>query len=270
MSTSLFDLTDKHILLIGATGILGRQYVRYLRQQGVRLHIADISLEQCEALIEEDGHDLPGSCNAYHVDLLEEGSLEELYKRVLEKAGRLHAVVNNSQVKPKGFYDSFERFSRSSMRATLEGNTIGFAESCRLACSHFLENDGGVIVNVASIYGIVAADQRIYDGVTNPYSETEPFSSPVGYAVSKAGVVQLTRYLASYYRSSGIRVNTLTPGGVYDDHDDTFNSAYSARTLMGRMADRTEYNGAMHFLLSQASSYMTGANLVVDGGWTAT
>lgn len=270
MSNSLFDLTDKHILLIGATGILGRQYVRYLRRQGVRLHIADINVEQCEVLIKEDGPDIPGSCHAYHVDLLKEGSLELLYKRVLENAGRLHGVINNSQVKPEGFYDSFERFTRSSMRATLEGNTIGFAESCRLACSHFLDHDGGVIVNVASIYGLVGADQRIYDGVKNPYSDLEPFGSPVGYAVSKAGVVQLTRYLASYYRNSGIRVNTLTPGGVFDNHDDVFNSNYAARTLIGRMADRTEYNGAIHFLLSQASSYMTGANLVVDGGWTAT
>lgn len=270
MTPSLFDLSGRNILLIGATGILGRQYAAHLCREGANVHLADVNLDTCADLASDVVASTGGKCFAHEVDLLAGHSVERLYDAVLSQVDRLHAVVNNSQVKPPGFYSSFERFTRESLRATLEGNTIGFAESCRFACQHFRQHGGGVIVNVASIYGIVGADQRIYDGVTNPYSDTEPFSSPVGYAVSKAGVVQLTRYLAAYYRNSGIRVNTLTPGGVFDDHDERFTRNYSERTLLGRMAERTEYNGALQFLLSDASSYMTGANLVVDGGWTAT
>jgi 2-deoxy-D-gluconate 3-dehydrogenase len=127
----------------------------------------------------------------------------------------------------------------------------------------------GIIINVASIYGIVGADQRLYDGVENIYFPDEKFSSPVSYAISKAGVVQLTKYLASYYRERNIRVNCLTPGGVFDNHDERFSNQYSYRTILGRMADRDEYNGAILFLCSDASSYMTGFNLVIDGGWSA-
>ena len=102
----------------------------------------------------------------------------------------------------------------------------------------------------------------------NVYFPEEKFSSPVSYAISKAGVVQLTKYLASYYRERNIRVNCLIPGGVFDNHDDTFNKLYSSRTTIGRMADKTDYNGAILFLCSDASSYMSGANIIVDGGWT--
>jgi NAD(P)-dependent dehydrogenase (short-subunit alcohol dehydrogenase family) len=127
---------------------------------------------------------------------------------------------------------------------------------------------GGVMVNISSTYGVVAPDQRLYDGVKSPYAETG-FNTPVSYAVTKTAVLGLTRYLATYWGRKNIRVNALTPHGVFDNHDESFVKNFVYRSPLGRMARNDEYRGALLFLVSDASSYMTGANLIVDGGWTA-
>ena len=124
------------------------------------------------------------------------------------------------------------------------------------------------MVNISSTYGVVAPDQRLYEGVSSPYADT-PFNTPVSYAVTKTAVLGLTRYLATYWGRNNIRVNALTPHGVYDNHDETFVRNFVYRSPLGRMARNDEYRGALLFLVSDASSYMTGANLIVDGGWSA-
>jgi NAD(P)-dependent dehydrogenase (short-subunit alcohol dehydrogenase family) len=121
---------------------------------------------------------------------------------------------------------------------------------------------GGSIINISSIYGILSPDQRIYE-----YKE-KPFIKPVTYAVSKSGVMNLTRYLATYWAQKNVRVNTLTLGGVFNDQDETFLKNYTNKVPLGRMAEQHEYNGAILFLASSASSYMTGANLIIDGGFS--
>jgi NAD(P)-dependent dehydrogenase (short-subunit alcohol dehydrogenase family) len=239
-----------------------------LSELGAKMVIGDIDLQKCEKLahtIEENG----GKCFPLHMDIYDEDSIKSFFKQVKDKYDQMDVLINNAQVKPKGFYAPFEQYTKETLAQVIDGNLIGVTLACREACKLYSRQGKGVIINIASVYGITAADQRLYDGVENIYFPDERFSSPVSYAISKAGIVQLTKYLASYYRETDIRINCLTPGGVYDDHDDRFAQQYSYRTTIGRMAEKDEYNGAILFLCSDASSYMHGANLIVDGGWSA-
>jgi 2-deoxy-D-gluconate 3-dehydrogenase len=264
----IFSVEGKIIAIIGATGILGTQYVKYLSNLGAKVIIGDVDLDRCEELSKQVN---ASDCESYptKIDNTDEASIENFFSEIKNRYGRLDVLINNALVKPEGYYVSFENYSKKTLMEVVDGNLIGVVLACREACKIFLDQGAGVIVNVASVYGITAADQRLYEGVKNIYFTDENFSSPVSYAISKAGVVQLTKYLASYYREKNICVNCLTPGGVFDDHDDIFNEQYSYRTTLGRMAEKNEYNGAILFLCSEASSYMSGANLIVDGGWTA-
>jgi 2-deoxy-D-gluconate 3-dehydrogenase len=195
--------------------------------------------------------------------------IKGFFESIMGKYGRLDVLINNVQTKPEGFYAPFEEYKKETLAKVLDANLGGAVISCQKACHIFLKQGYGNIINISSTYGNVGADQRLYEGVKNIYFPDSPFSSPVSYAITKAGMINLTRYLASYYREKNIRVNCLTPGGVFDNHDETFVRNYSYRTILGRMADKNEYNGAILFLASDASSYMTGANMIVDGGWTA-
>jgi NAD(P)-dependent dehydrogenase (short-subunit alcohol dehydrogenase family) len=155
----------------------------------------------------------------------------------------------------------------------MEINLSGTFLCCREASKIMIEQStGGSIVVTASTYGVVGPDQRIYDGCSpgkNLYGGNFKLNAPASYSASKAGLIGLARYLATYVGSNGIRVNVLTPGGVFDGQEESFHAAYTQRVPLGRMAVWSDYNGAILFLISDASRYMTGSNLVVDGGWTA-
>mgnify|MGYP001222418477 CR=1 FL=1 len=263
------DIKNKTIAIIGSTGILGTEYVKFLSSKGANVIIGDIDLKKCEVYSNEMKANFKTDPLALYIDLYDEKSIEFFFTDLISYYGKLDVLINNSQVKPEGFYNSFEDYSKETLMKVIEGNTVGMALSCREACKIFLKQGYGNIINVSSIYGITGADQRIYDGVKNIYNPDEKLSSPISYAISKAGILNMTKYLASYYREKGIRVNCLTPGGVLDNHDKVFIENYSYRTLLGRMANREEFNGSILFLVSDASSYMTGANIVVDGGWSA-
>ena len=161
---------------------------------------------------------------------------------------------------------AFEDFPFEAWNQALAVNLTGAFLCCQAAVAPMLAQGSGVIINLSSIYGLAGPDQRLYQRKAS----TAPRQyKPVYYSVTKAGILGLTRYLATYYAGKNIRVNALTPGGVFNGHDDDFVQAYSARAVLGRMAEKDEMNGALLFLASDASAYMTGANLVVDGGWTA-
>ncbi|MBX2976361.1 MAG: SDR family oxidoreductase [Ignavibacteriaceae bacterium] len=265
--SNLFNVENKRIAIIGATGLLGSQYVEYLSSLGAIVIIGDVDFQKCKELSDKLNKEGKKTYPIW-IDNTEEESIVAFIEEIEKKYNGLDVLINNAQIKPEGFYAPFEKYTKATLTKVLDGNLVGVSLACREACNLFLKSGSGVIINVASTYGIVAADQRLYDGVKNIYFPDEKFSSPVSYAISKAGIVQLTKYLASYFREKNIRVNCLTPGGVFDNHDETFNKQYSYRTTMGRMAERDEYNGAILYLCSDASSYMTGANIVVDGGWS--
>jgi len=205
-------------------------------------------------------------------DISNPDSVGEMTKKTLDEFKRLDILVNSAAVDPKFDQEhidkqganAFENFPLEAWNQALEVNLTGMFLCSQAASKPMLKQGKGVMINLCSTYGLGGPDQRIYQREGQP-----PSFKPVTYTVTKAGVLGLTKYLATYYAGKDIRVNALTPGGVFVDHDDTFVKAYSARTVLGRMAEQTEMNGALLFLASDASSYMTGANLVVDGGWTA-
>lgn len=272
-----FDLTGKVAIVTGGLGLLGQEFCRTLAEAGASVVVADINSSAVNLLttrlIREGYHAL-----GVATDVTQPASVQAMVQETLSTFDRLDILVNSAALDPK--FDppalaemdklntvsgAFEDYPLESWKSALDVNLTGLFLCCQAVVKPMLAQDKkGSIINICSTYGLVAPDQRIYqrEGKQSAYK-------PVYYSVTKAGVLGLTRYLAAYYAGTEIRVNALSPGGIYNGHDDVFLKAYSARTVMGRMANKDEMNGALLFLASDASSYMTGSNLVVDGGWTA-
>jgi 2-deoxy-D-gluconate 3-dehydrogenase len=283
--SELFRLDGQIAIVTGGAGLLGRQFCRALAQAGARVIVADLNKEDADIIAQQinlDGY----QAKAIKADITNPTSVNDMVSMASSWGGKLDILVNSAALDPK--FDpqhiaernhpapypvnqneefasgAFETFSLDEWKAALEVNLTGVFLCCQAACKLMLKQGKGVIINIGSMYGIVGPDQRLYQRPDQP-----PKFKPVYYTVSKAGVLGLTRYLATYFAGKNIRVNALTPGGVYNGHDEIFLEAYAARSVLGRMAAQDEMNGALLFLASDASSYMTGANLVVDGGWTA-
>jgi len=268
LTLKLFDLTDKVIVLTGSAGRLGTNFAHILSDAGADVILVDIDDKKNQKLrdvISKKYKTTPLACN---VNITKKEQLSRLRKQIVKKYGRIDGLVNNAFYSPRlhieGSATKFEEFRPELWNDVVSVNLTGIF----LCCQEFgkmmaKQKTGGVIVNISSIYGINGADQRIY-------GDSKLNSSP-SYAATKGAVINFTRYLAAYWHRKNIRVNTMTLGGVLDKSymDEKFIKNYSYKTMLGRMANSDEYNGALLFLLSDASSYMTGTNLVLDGGWTA-
>jgi len=269
MMTNAFDVSDRTIIVTGGAGLLGREYARSLVAANAAVVLADIN----EACVAEVAAGLSGKTIGVGVDVTDHASVARLIRTTLDAFGRIDGLVNNAALNPAVVRDQpaacdlpFEQYPLDLWHRTLAVNLTGMFLCTREVAPTMLAQRRGVIVNVSSTYGLVGPDQRLYE---SDEPDGRRGFKPVDYSVTKSGVLGFTRYLAAYWAGTGIRVNTLTPGGVFSDQPEEFVRRYSARTLLGRMADRHEYSAALLFLLSDASSYMTGSNLVVDGGWTA-
>lgn len=266
-----FVMNGRTVLITGAAGLLGKQFAIALGQAGANVMMADLAIAPLKAFANElKVQGIPAT--AVEVDVTNPESTQKMVEATLDRYSRVDVLVNSAALDPK--FDpehadaqganAFESYSLDSWRLALDVNLTGMFLASQASVKPMLAQGSGTIVNICSTYGLNGPDQRIYQRPDGSRS-----FKPAYYSVTKSGVLGFTRYLAAYYAGKGIRVNALTPGGVFNGHDEVFTHAYSAKTILGRMAELDEMSAAMLFLCSDASSYMTGSNLVVDGGWTA-
>ena len=268
-----FNLNDRVAIVTGGGGQLGFEFCKALAEAGAAVVAADLNMElavKTAAHLTDSGY----SAIPFPLDVTRLESTRQLVAETVKQFGRLDILVNSAALDPK--FDpaaaakgiapgAFEDYPLDQWNAALNVNLTGmFLVTQACVKQMIVQGKKGSIINICSTYGLNGPDQRIYikDGVRVAYK-------PVYYTVTKAGVMGFTKYLAAYYAGTEIRVNALTPGGVFNNHDDYFVKNYSAKTILGRMAKKDEMNGALLFLASEASSYMTGNNVIVDGGWTA-
>lgn len=269
----MFDLTGRVAVVTGGAGNLGRQYIRTLLEAGALVVVADVREELATEAADSAIAECAGEAFGLGVDISSKDDVSEMTHAVVAKWGRLDILINNAAIDPKFDTEtageqhySFEDYPLELWQRSMDVNLTGAFLCAQAAGRVMVKQGGGVMVNVSSTYGLVAPDQRVYQ---QEGEAKQTLFKPADYGVTKAGIAQLTRYLAVYWGEKNIRVNTLTPGGVRIAQDDGFVQRYEQRTPMGRMAKLNELCGALLFLVSDASSYMTGGNLVVDGGWTA-
>jgi len=262
-----YSLKNKIALVTGSCGLLGREHCQALSEAGATVIATDIEQERCREVVEE----LPGNAIDLAMDVSDEKSVCEALSLALAEFGKIDILVNNAAVNEKvealdnsGEPAFLETFALKNWEIQLRVNLTGVFICCKVLGGKMADQQSGSIINIASTYALKAPDQSIYK---DNFGHQRFIKSPA-YPVTKAAVLSLTRYLAAYWGRSGVRVNALSPGGVENGQEEWFIDNYSDRTPMGRMAVPGDYRGALVFLASQASSYMTGANLVVDGGWT--
>jgi NAD(P)-dependent dehydrogenase (short-subunit alcohol dehydrogenase family) len=263
-----FSLTGQVAIVTGALGLIGRKHCEALAAAGANVVVADLNEAAAEAFAAELGPDHLG----LDLNVTDEANLKAARDRILDRFGRIDVLVNNAAINDMfenpamaKELSAFENYPVAAFRASLDVNVTGVFLCAQVFGTVMANAGSGSIINVASTYGIVGPDQSIY---RNEAGEQTFFKS-AAYPATKGAVVNFTRFLAAYWGRKGVRVNTLSPGGVENSQDAFFVQNYTAKTLLGRMAQPTDYQGALVFLASDASAYMTGANLVVDGGWTA-
>ena len=257
-----FRLDGKTVVLTGAAGIIGTQVVLALVEAGARV----CAIDRNTALLKQKLGPEHGSLLHCAADVSNRESLLKARKKLESKWGVADALLNNAATKSPNFFEPFETFALQEWNDVLAVNLTGAMLACQVFGSPMAERGSGSIVNTLSIYGIVGPDQRIYEG--SMYLG-RPINTPAIYGASKAGLWGLTRYLATYWGHRNVRVNAVTPGGVSSGQNDVFMQHYSSHVPLGRMAEAGDVANAMRYLASDASKYVTGHNLVVDGGWTA-
>jgi len=252
---------------------MGQAFVRILNAAGAILVVADLEdgLRAGAQAFKASSTASPAMQIAANVS--HQSDVDRIFAEINRNYGRLDFLVNNVLAKPKGYYADTESYSRETWDETIAGNLTSAFLCTREAARLMVEkHTRGSIVMTSSIYGISGPDQRIYEKCSprdNPYDPGASLNAPASYSASKAGLIGLSKYFATLLGPARIRVNTLIPGGVFDNQEDAFHAEYVKRVPLGRMGVFTDYSGAILFLVSDASRYMTGSSLIVDGGWTA-
>ncbi len=263
----LFSLKGKTAIVTGAAGLIGKEHCKALSEAGANVVAADVDKEKSAGIASS----LQTESIGIELDVTNPDSIKKLRDTVIEKFGHIDILINNAAINdmfesPKAALEQskFENYPLELWQKSVDVNLTGVFLCSQILGFEMAKQKKGSIINIASTYGITAPDQSLY---INKEGE-QSFYKPPAYSATKGAIIMFTRYLASYWGKDGVRVNTLTPGGVENGQDEFFIQKYSAKTPLGRMAAPSDYKGAVIFLASDASAYMTGANLVVDGGWT--
>ncbi len=252
---NIFSCNGKTAVVTGGCGLLGREISKALSEYGAKVYVADIheqKLGECA--------DSQTTCPLF-LDITSEKSVQEALDLVIREAGKIDILVNSAYPRTNDWGLRFEDVPFDSWQANVTSHLGGYFLCSRKAAEQMKKQKRGSIINLASIYGVVAPDFTLYEG-------TE-MTMPIAYASIKGGIIAFTRYIATYYGPCNVRANVVSPGGIFDHQAPSFVERYSRKTPLGRMCQPEEIAGAILFLASDASSYVTGQNIIVDGGWTA-
>jgi NAD(P)-dependent dehydrogenase (short-subunit alcohol dehydrogenase family) len=260
---NLFDLTGRVAIVTGGGGLLASEHATVLGNYGATVVLADVNMEKCnDAVAKLSANNI--SAVSKYCDVTSPDSWKKLLKEVVDEFGKADVLINNAgftnQSRSASFDASFENFPLEDWNAIMNVNLTGTFLGCQVIGKQMLQQGKGTIINMASLYGVVSPNHRMYPdtGITQP----------VAYSVSKHGVIGITKYLATLWAEKGVRVNALTPGGIYNDHQHLFLERFQQLNPIGRMSNKDELHGAVVYLASDASSHVVGHNLIVDGGWT--
>ena len=254
----LLDVSGQAVVITGACGLIGRALVRGFSTRGARVALVDLPAARPEEAAREVGAGAVGMA----CDVSRSSEVAGLVRRVLDSFGRADVLINNHQYKPPGFLEAkAETFPEELWDSIVSVNLKGTFLTCREFGRVMLEQGKGSIINVASTYGVVSSNPDLY--------EDNSLGNPVAYSASKGAVIMLTKYLGAYWAERGVRVNCVTPHGVWNNHEAGFIERFARKSPMRRLMTADEVVGAVLFLASDASSYATASNLVIDGGWTA-
>lgn len=250
----LFSLSGKTALVTGGAGLIGSEIVKALHEFGAIVYLADIQRDKVSSLIDDE------RIRYVYLDITSEESVENAVNGIIADNGSLHIFVNSAYPRTSDWGLKLENIPLKSWQQNVDRQLGGCFLCCQKTAEIMKKHGGGSIITLGSMYGIVAPDFSIYEGTD--------MTMPAAYAAIKGGTIAFTRYLATYYAKFNIRANSVSPGGIFDHQDATFVKNYSDKTPLGRMGNTEEIACAVVFLASSASSYVTGQNLVVDGGWT--
>lgn len=256
-----FEIKQQVVVVTGAAGLLGEVFCEAIAAHGGTAIVSDIALDKAERLAARlrEAHG-PQAAQALRLDIAQEDEVDAAVAQLHERYGRIDALVNNAYPRHEGYGRRIEAIEFKHFCANVCQHLGGYFLCTQRFARYFFVQERGNVINLGSIYGVIAPRFEVY--------EETPMTMPVEYAVIKAGVLQLTRYLAQYYKPHNIRVNAISPGGILTDQAPEFIASYKAHTLGRRMLRAVDLQGALLFLLSDASRHVTGQNIIVDDGWT--
>ena len=261
MNDLLFNLSGKVALVTGGAGLLAAEFAIALKEYGAIVVLADIDIEGCENNINNIGKD---QLSSIKLDVTSKENWIDVVSEILKKYGSIDILINGAaftnQTKSNSFNNEFENVELEDWNKVMDVNLTGTFLGCQIVSKHMVSRGKGSIINIASLYGVVSPNHKMYPGTG--------IVQPVAYTVSKHGVIGLTKYVATWLAEKGVRVNSITPGGIYNNHDELFLERFKQLNPNGRMTNKEELRGAVVYLASEASSSVIGHNLIVDGGWT--